>query len=248
MSLVNIKFNIFETFYSFWDDLRRVKYSFFLEDFRIPKIIKKNAYKLPSKINDVRSIQDIIFFLIIKLTFIYNFILEAKNIQKIKKLLLDNLSIIEKIYNIIPDYTNHKWQKDYVDIYIVLKNWAETKKEKIYIGIKPFEVMKKKNFLISLLIHELIHFNTHKLCEEIMYEIKADEDVFLLSEELAVILLTRKIQKEKLGMSYEDLQKLSFELQDVKYEDFEKFEKEVQKFSFSQLIVQCYLFLKNKIF
>jgi hypothetical protein len=247
MSRVNIKFNIFETFYSFWEDLRRGEDSFFLENFKIPNILKENSYRLSPKVGGVRNIQDVIFLFIIKLTFIYNLLLEFKNIQKIKKLLLNNLNIIEKIYDIIPTYTNQKWGMENVDVYIVLKNWAEMKKEKIYIGIKPSKGLEKENVLISLLIHELIHFNTHNLCEKIMYETKANEDIFMLAEELAVILLTRRIQKERLNASYEDLQKLSVELQDIKDEDLEKLEKDAQKLSFNQLIVGCYLFLgKNK--
>lgn len=242
---IYIKISFKKAFSIFIKDLRKINQPFFLEDFKLPNLIEKNKYKIPKNIKEFKKFFDFYLIIIIFLWFLYLYILNIKNIIKIYKKILKNKNLIEKIIRIIPNYTNNKWSINNINIYICIKNWAESINNEILIGIKPKNILNNENNLIGIIIHESIHCNTQKEFDAKIKKLTNDEKI-KLAEELAVLILTRKIQNIELNLNSENLQPLTSEFKFINNKNFKNFEQKIKNInSFNQLVIQSYFFIKE---
>lgn len=242
---IYIKISFKKAFSIFIKDLKKINQSFFLEDFKLPNLIEKNKYKIPKNIKEFKKFFDFYLIIIIFLWFLYLYILNIKNIIKIYKKILKNKNLIEKIIRIIPNYTNNKWSINNINIYICIKNWAESINNEILIGIKPKNILNNENNLIGIIIHECIHCNTQKEFDTKIKKLTNDEKI-KLAEELAVLILTRKIQHIELNLNSENLQPLTSEFKFINNKNFKNFEQKIKNInSFNQLVIQSYFFIKE---
>ncbi|MGE4555019.1 MAG: hypothetical protein AB7D02_02775 [Candidatus Paceibacterota bacterium] len=89
----------------------------------------------------------------------------------------------------IPKTTGIDWPFKEIYIFPGIINWARSQKNQLCIGIRPKHALKKNN-LIPLLIHELIHINTWDI-----WETRSKQKLFYKKDsiEISTTLLTNKI-------------------------------------------------------
>ncbi len=118
-----------------------------------------------------------------------------KKIENIGKSKFEPLykKYINKILNLIPKFTGYKWEESYIGIYLV-------KKQEVSSFSVPLTlyVCDDVSFMLTSLIHELIHLNFYPRKKIKMREPDFFARRFL--EDMAVDLVTKKIV-EKLNLS-----------------------------------------------
>lgn len=92
----------------------------------------------------------------------------------------------------IPKTTGIEWPFKEIYIFPGTINWARVSENQLCVGIRPKHALKKDN-LIPLLIHELIHINTWNIWEgKPKKQLSYKKD----SIEIATVLLTNKIVQQ----------------------------------------------------
>jgi hypothetical protein len=180
-----IKYRASARFWQAVKDQNKNKYG--LDKFDISQDIFNSIHSLPKKMplyrklpeaqkNIVRNIYDVFDRLWKK---------HQKDIDKVLRNLKTTDFKKSWLKKEIPKVTGIDWPFQNIYIFPGIHNGARTQQNQLCIGIKPKHVLKK-NHLIPILIHELIHINTWKIkFTKLFYKID--------SEEIVTVLLTNKI-------------------------------------------------------
>lgn len=223
--------------------LRFHELNFLLEDFSLPKTLKKNGYRIPVEIKEIRGIPSFFLFLFSFLVFSFLWIRFGKDVHNIFSWLKNEREMLEDIAKKIPDFSKVQWNQHVVRIYPVIGGWAGSRHGEVYIGIKPEDEFLKKR-PIDVVIHELIHINASEKGRERTEHIIQNWD---LADELAAVVLTRKIQRDILGASDSQLQPLPIPLRDFGVEKhLNELEKIAGYASFASLLIHCSHIISKK--
>ncbi len=234
---IKIKVSFSEAFGYFLRALRYDNLNFLIEDFALPKLLSKKKYLTPTSLSEFKeSSFSFVVFPIAFLTFIYYWFIFSKNIKKIAGWLKDNNRIISQAAVKIPDYTKYAWSQDEIKIYPAVGEWAATHNGKIYVGIRPSSFIDNPN--IDIIIHEIIHANAS---EKARKEIGSQLLNWDLADELAAVILTRRVQKELFNSSNDKLQPLPIPFRNMKLENKLQSLQNIaaRGISFANLLIYC---------
>jgi hypothetical protein len=232
---LRIKKSFFKAFKYFKACLKEQNVYFAIENLPLPKYLLKNRHKM-SNLFKTPILSITAFF-----SFLFHWIKSTKDINKIYNWLNENENEINKIAKKIPEYTKNNWKYKIINIYPVIAKWGGENSGNIYIGTRPFSFLDDPK--LSLIIHELIHANTPKNYFE---ELERSLENFDLAQELATIILTRKIQKD-LNISKNNLQELSVPLKEILDDkNFNEIQKNTEnRISFEKMIIESDYYLKT---
>ena len=245
MIKIEIQKSFGEAFLYFLRALRCKKLNFILEDFPIPQFLLKNSYLIPtSKKEMIESWQTPLLFIVAFGLFSYYWLVFYKNILRVLKSLRSEKELLSNISLKIPQYTHCEWNYEKISIYPVVGKWAAARFDKVYIGITPVSLSDHESR--GIIIHELIHMNTHEQSKNRMGNQLVNLD---LADELAAIITTRIIQKNVLDRPAHDLQALTNPLGNIiSEEELTSLEKVAARgISFANLLIYCDRTLSNKV-
>lgn len=207
---IHVKKNFIRAFGYFLRSLRHEELNFAIEGLPLPNFLLNRKHDVPATYKQAFSSPYFLFLLLVALTyFFYHWARSYKDLRKVVNWLEEVRPLLNDVCAKIPRYTGYEWQRELIEVHPVIAKWGGERSGRIYIGIRPLSFLKNPD--IALLIHELIHANVPR--DNLRKKIYKSVQSFNLSEELATILLTRRIQEEVLRQSVKDFQKLSVPLQ-----------------------------------
>lgn len=154
-------------------------------------------------------------------------------------LLNEKKGILEHIITTIPSITDIPWKEKQITVSLGVHTWGEQYMNFICIGIAPTELFSQ---YLGVCIHECIHLNASSYTEQ---KIHQHTHTLSLADELATILLTRKIQKEICKDDSSVFLKPSVELTEIGIEESELETIEID-YSFPKLVSRCYTYISEK--
>jgi len=216
--------------------LRFHELHFIVEDISIPKIILRKRYLVPARIQDVKENGASIFlFFASFFVFLYYWIYFRKQINEVFVWLNEEKEVFINIGEKIPLFSGCLWKQNVIFLYPMIGGWAGSRRGTIYIGIKP-EIFAKTHD-VGVVIHELIHINTSMEAEKRTEHLISNWNI---ADELATVLLTRRLQRELLHVPENELQHLPVPFRDIHINGgIEKLEETARYASFASLLLHC---------
>ncbi len=208
---VEIRKSFYEAFVYFLRALRYERLNFIVEDIPIPVFIAKNNYLVPTSWKEATASFKAPFLLMATfLSFAYYWIVFSRDVTRVLGILRHESRFIADMARKIPDYTHCEWEYSKVSMYPVIGKWAASRFDKLYVGITPVSISDHERRWI--IVHELIHMNVHGVDRK---GLGAQSTDWNLVDELAVVVVTRSIQKDVPGIQPNDLQALTIPLRDI---------------------------------
>lgn len=242
---IEIQKKFWEAFLYFLRALRYEKLNFTLEDISVPQFLIKKSYLVPTSKKEVKmSWQTPLLFIAAFGLFSYYWLVFYKNILHVLKLLRAEREFLVNITLEIPKYTHYNWDYEKILVYPFIGKWAAERLGKVYLGITPISLSDYERRWI--IVHELVHINTSKGDRMEIGNQLVNLD---LADELAVVVITRMIQKDAFNVSADDLQVLTNPLGDmISEEELASLETiAARRISFPNLLIYCDKMLSDKL-